>query len=55
VKRLNVERIVWAREDSEAGDEEMVDGIAAIVIGLPRKESGNGGETRARRPNVMSR
>jgi hypothetical protein len=55
VKTLNVERIVWAREESEAEEEEVVYGIAAIVIGLPRKESGNGGETRARRPNVMSK
>lgn len=55
MKTLSLERIVWARDESEGGDEEMVYGIAAIVIGLPRKESGNGGETRARRPNVMSK
>jgi hypothetical protein len=30
-------------------------GIAACVIGLPRNESGRGGETRGRSPKVMSR
>ena len=39
----------------EGGFEDVVYGIAACVIGLPRKEFGNGGETRGRRPNVMSR
>ncbi len=55
---MNVARvflIVCAREERLGGVEEVVNGIAACVIGLPKNESGNGGETRGRRPNVMSR
>lgn len=45
--------VLTARSDSDGGDEDMVHGTAAIMIGLPRKFEGS--ERRGRRPIVRSR
>lgn len=55
MKIASVFLIVCASLDRLGAVGDVVYGIAACVIGLPRKESGRGGETRGRRPNVMSR
>lgn len=52
-----MERIEDATSDSDdrVDAEEIVVGIAAFMIGLPRKLLGSGGMMRGRRPNDISR